>query len=63
MNNNKSTPEPRQNIVTFSFSNLDQEEKDLFKQFDEFIYKNRINRSEWIKSLVKRELQNQAQRA
>ena len=60
---NIATQTKRQNIVTLSFSIRDQEEVVLLKQMEEFTLKNCINRSEWIKSLIRKEFQRQAQSA
>ena len=53
----------KQNFITVAFTHSRENEVELFKQIDFFTSKNCINRSEWIKSLLRKELQRQAQSA
>ena len=61
--NMKSNQPKKQDFITLAFTYTRDDDVELFKQVEEFTTKNYMNRSEWIKSLVRKELQNQAQQA
>ena len=63
MKTTQETNSKKQNFVTLAFAHSREDECALFKQIEEFTSKNCINRSEWIKSLLRKELQRQAQSA
>lgn len=59
----KTIQKKKQEFITVAFTESRSDEVELFKQVEDFTKKNCMNRSEWIKSLLRRELQNQAQQA